>query len=72
MIKVSNYLKVYEFEDKEVPIGNSHIFSIRSHWNSNDRVVVEVGEENGQIRNFTLLAKDLIAAINNATNTAKW
>ena len=72
MIGVSNSLHVYEFEGKETIVGNSHIFVIRSHWNNNDRVVIEIGEENGQIKSFTLLAKDLVAAIKNAENTAKW
>ena len=38
---------------------------VHSHWNVNDRVVIEVNGEK-----VTVIAKDIIAAIQNCTNTA--
>ena len=68
MIKVSNELVVYEVDGVSVasPIDGPRVH-VRSHWNRNELVVVEL-----EGKRMTLVAKDLLAAISNATNTARF
>lgn len=40
---------------------------VQSHWNDDKMVVIEIGDEKRSI-----MAKDLKAAIDNATNTARF
>lgn len=67
-MKVSNELKIYELNGR-TPQSNSELnitestLLIESHWNYQDRVVINF---NGQ--QITLLAIDLLKAINNASN----
>lgn len=66
MIKVENEVKIYEKDGKDAKYGE-HSLVIKSHWNYNDRVILIIGEQN-----ITVLKKDLQAAIQNATNTARF
>ena len=65
MIKVENQLKVYEADAAESC--SEHVLLIKSHRIFSDRVIIEVGG-----REYTLAAKDLKAAIDNATNTVRF
>ena len=66
MIEVTNKLKIYEINGKEVDIFEN-ILEVKNHWNINEFVVLNY---NGIT--ITVSAKDLREAISNATNTAKW
>lgn len=66
MIKVENTVQIYEKDGKETKHGEHHLI-VKSHWNYNDRVVLEFGEQN-----ITVTEKDLLAAIKNATNIARF
>jgi hypothetical protein len=70
MIKVQSVVECYEVDGQEVKgvISNTKhpSITIRSHWNRSDFVVLEVGD-----KAFTILLKDLIAAAENAANSAK-
>lgn len=65
MIKVYNVVSVYEIDDCEVDWQGNTI-SIRSHWNENRKVVLEVGK-----KSYTVVARELSTAIANATNSAR-
>lgn len=65
MINSINEVKIYEEKDKEVSIGVSSFIKIKSHWNRQEFVVLEIGK--GVM--VTVLARDLKNAIDNATNT---
>jgi hypothetical protein len=66
MIEVQNKVPVYEVDGKDVAISGPKIH-VLSHWNSGDRVVLQIGE-----RTWTVIAADLEAAIKNATNTRRF
>lgn len=66
MIKVESELKVYEIEGLDVTI-DGRTLKVLSHWNSHDRVVLEI-----EGKKHTVVARDLLAAISNATNTARF
>lgn len=65
MITVQNTIKIYENGGKEE---NEKSIIVHSHWNRNEMVDIEFPGFN----KLTVCAKDLIAAINNATNTARF
>ena len=60
MIKVTCKVESYDEPAKSS-------ITVNSHWYDSDKVEITVGEE---IR--TVLARDLIAAINNCTNIARF
>ena len=70
MIKVTNEIKLYELYGKQmdklfdtvIPL-----FIVESHWNEGGKVVVTLGGET-----VTVVASDLIAAIQNATNSNRF
>jgi hypothetical protein len=64
MIKVSQQIRVYEENDKEIPLGQQRHISVESHWNWNERVILEIGKER-----ITVIGRDLKVAIDNAMNT---
>lgn len=68
MLKVYCELTVVEDHGKSSSELESlpHV-EIRNHWNQNDLVVVKVLNQE-----VTLIASEVIAAVNNATNTAKY
>ena len=65
MIKVENEIVVYEVDGISTKSFDTKL-KLSSHWNEQSKVVLEL--EGG--RRYTVVAKDLIAAISNATNTA--
>ena len=69
MIKVENIVNVYEVDGKEKsPHGaDGQKLIVRSHWNRNEMVVLRLPGEGAP--EFTVTARDLQAAIVNATNT---
>ena len=72
MIKVSNEVTVYELCG--TPTDSSRLlatiiplFTVESHWNEREKVVITIGGET-----VTVVASDLIAAIKNATNSNRF
>lgn len=61
MIKVINEIKEYTYDETQDTI------KIASHWNSSDKIVLIIGSDER-----VFYAKDLIAAIENARNTARY
>lgn len=67
MINVTSEVRVYELDGKDThPIDYPRLF-VRSHWNRDALVVLEI---NGA--KYTIAAGDLIAATNNATNNRRF
>ena len=66
MIKVRNEVAVIETNGKETQGLERPLLIVASHWNWDDRVELTVGGDR-----ITVLARDLIAAVNNATNTRR-
>jgi hypothetical protein len=66
MINVESKVKVYEKDGKDTAIGDDTALVVRSHWNRDEYVVLDFGD-----KKWTMLAKDLEAAIRNATNSAR-
>lgn len=67
MIKVDSELKIYEIGGKdESPVGCKKLH-IQSHWNRNELVCIEFPG----FLPVTVSAKDLRAAIDNATNSGR-
>lgn len=67
MIKVINELDVVELNGIEVPPGSEGKITVLSHWLRDQLVVLEI-----EGKRYTLKARDLQAAITNATNTVKF
>ena len=61
MITVINEIKEHNYSD------NGCTLIIKSHWNSSDKVVIEIGSNER-----VFFAKDLLAAIENAKNVARY
>lgn len=68
MIKVHNELDIYEFNGNKTSGDERKGIKIHSHWNYNDRVVLEMPDGN----KYTLIAADLKAAIVNACNSSRF
>ena len=68
-IKVVNKVTVYEHNGKEVDGG---AIEVNSHWNRREFVVIFLPSDKDSKKgeSFTVSARDLEAAIKNATNTA--
>lgn len=66
MIKVTCEIPVYEV-DGQAPAMSGPGLAVRSHWNDPRMVVIET--PNGE--KVTVVARDLEAAIRNATNTSR-
>ena len=64
-MKCTNEIEIYETNGKDSPIGNYPLMLIASHWNRKDTMVNLIigGKE------YAVLASELIASINNCTNT---
>ncbi len=71
MIKVENRLLIYELNGKETSVDNNIALDVSSHWNDNRLIILSI-PSNDCIVNVTVKASDLIAAINNSTNTARF
>jgi hypothetical protein len=61
MITVINEIKDYTYNDEE------GVIIIKSHWNSSDKVVLQIGSSER-----VFFAKDLLAAIENSKNVARY
>jgi hypothetical protein len=68
MITVESKVQVYEVNGKDAPAIDGPKLTVTSHWNLNDRVTLQFdgGEK------FTVVAADLRAAIDNATNSRRF
>ena len=64
--KVCSEIQVYEIDGEDVAIGqmDGTKLKIRSHWNRNNRVVLDI---NGI--KITVIARDLELAVQNARNS---
>ena len=67
MIDVVNKVKVYEIDGEDTEMVETPTIEVRSHWNDPDRVVLAIGR-----KKWTILAKDLEAAVSNATHTVRF
>lgn len=63
MIEITNKIKDYN----DTRINSESIIEIKNDWSDNNFVILKVGE-----KSFKLLARDLEAAIKNATNTGRF
>ena len=63
-IDITQKINVYEVDDEEVATGKTVELGVNSHWNYDDFVVLEFGG-----KKLTVDADNLMAAIQNATNT---
>jgi len=69
MISVENEVRVYKVDDeRKDAVGKSVFIKIKSHWN--DSQMIEIVTLDGT--RLEVSAKDVIAAIDNATNTARF
>lgn len=68
MITVTNEVKVYEIGGEEIPIGGQkENIIVSNHWNNSKMVNIFT-----EGRKITVVANDLITAIQNAVNTNKF
>lgn len=72
MIQVHNEVTVYEQDGKEVggDLDRPKLL-VTSHWTQSDKVVLEFEYKRGTMVTAVVLARDLRAAVDNATNTAR-
>jgi len=61
-IEIENKISIKEINGKKCELDGKKLI-VKSHWNESRRVVLEC-----ESKNITVLAKDLQAAILNATN----
>lgn len=62
-IKVRNEVDIYEENGENTALDKGEPLIVESHWNCRDRIVLSRGKIN-----ITVIANDLKAAIQNATN----
>jgi hypothetical protein len=67
MIRVNNKVKVYEQDNVQLPVNENVELVVESHWNRDDCVVLIVDG-----KKYTVIGKDLHAAIINAKNCARY
>jgi ribosomal protein L25 (general stress protein Ctc) len=67
MIEVTNEIKVYEIDGKEIKALNYPLMKIISHRNYDSRISIEIDG-----KTYTVIASDLRAAIANATNVGSY
>ena len=67
MIKVENKINLYEVNGVEVNVVPEPTVIVSSHWNDHKMIVIDTGNNK-----ITVKASDLLAAIANATNTARF
>lgn len=63
MINVNCKVNVYEIESKEVPITQASV-KVFSHWNNPKFIMIQINDDPPH----TVIAMDLIAAIENSQN----
>lgn len=66
MIKVESKVEIYEVAGKDTDNMNKGrpVLKVSGHWNRNTMVVLQVGEQ----ETISVVASDLLAALQNATN----
>jgi len=64
-MEVINKIKIYD-DDNKKPLIPGEFLEIRNHWNKSDFVILMIGSTKVQV-----LARELEAAIKNATNTVR-
>ena len=69
-IKVYNEMEVYEVngEEQKGLRSDKPCLKVKSHWNRNEFVTLQFDDGN----NYTVLAKELEAAVSNAKNSARF
>jgi hypothetical protein len=67
MITVQSKVGIYEMNGEKVNTSDDVNLNVSSHWNSDKLVTLTVG-----VTTIAVKASDLIAAINNATNTSRF
>jgi len=67
-MEIVTKIKVYETDKKEEKGLDEPILQVKSHWNYNDRVLLELS----QGFSITVLKDDLERAIQNAVNKRSW
>lgn len=69
MIKVANEVPVYERDGKKKIMVPGETIDVLSHWNDRDLIELRVKvNADGEMARIAVLASDLRAAIENATN----
>lgn len=66
-MKVINTISIYEVDEEVVEI-NRPTLSIKSHWNYDDRVVIDISDISAGTKSVTVMAGQLIIATQNAQN----
>jgi len=66
-IEVTNKVTIYETDGVETT-GKKEYMEVRSHWNKNQMVVLNLGDIEGAT-SLTVVGEQLIRAINNAMNS---
>jgi hypothetical protein len=67
MIKVSNEVPLYEVNGSDVGVLKEGPLIVEAHWNRCEFVRIKHGD-----LDVTVCAKDILAAIANATNTSRF
>ena len=67
MLKVETTVDVCERNDSEVRVGDNVSIRVLSHWNRSELVVLEVYGNR-----YTVNARELQAAVDNAVNTVRY
>ena len=68
MIKVENIVQCYEEDRKETRTLAYPEIVVCSHWNYSERIVLRLPDG----KTYTVIAKDILAAIVNAQNIARF
>ena len=64
---MTNEIKPLYVDSKEVVVGDDTVLLVKSDWNNNRLVHLEIGN-----KKVAVVASDLQAAITNSTNTSKF
>lgn len=67
MIDVEVKVRIYEIDGAETPAFGCPVVVVKSHSIYDSKVILKVGD-----KNYTVIAKDLRAAIDNAVNTVRF
>ncbi len=66
MIKVTNEIVIYEVDGRDDVLNDAKLI-VESHWNYNERIVLDYGG-----KKITVIASDLEKAISNAKNSNRF
>lgn len=62
-VETTSKVRVYEYEGETVEPDSCRPVEIKTHWNRREFVVISVGDSGSR---YTVLARDLINAVNRA------